>query len=162
MIILVALSVIIVVQFFRFGEKDTEWVNDVNAFIEDKKPFPEEPVSSLAIFQFYYNGSLIHHTSNSLDPLVVKITDILNRASWVIESSENRQFLDELLEDSTYLHAIFRSATSFSTEHNVKAAYFILTNDLNPDLKGTVIMYSFTVYANASEKELYSLREVVK
>lgn len=162
LIILLAISVTIFLLFFRFGEKDTEWVNDINAFIEDKKPFPEEPVPTLAMYQFYYNGKLIHHTSNSSDDFVDKIKDILNRAHWVINSSKNRGLLEEVLESSTFLHVLFRFEMHFSTEFSVHDAYLILDNDINTDLNGTVIMYSFAMYGNNSSKEVYSLREVVK
>jgi len=157
LILLISLSGTIFLIFYRFGDKDTEWVNDINDFIEDKKPFPEEPVPTLAMYQFYYNGSLIHHTSNSSDDFVIAIKNVLNRAYWVINSSENRELLEEVLDSSIYLQVLFRMGRDFGIEQNVMNAFFILKNDKDSDLQGTVITTSYS-----SEKEKYCLREVVK
>ena len=143
--------------FFRFEEKDTEWVNDINDLIEDKKPFPEEPYPPMAMYQFYYNGSLIYQTSNSSNDFVVEISDVINRAYWIINSSESRKLLEEVLESSTYLQVLFRFEKHFRIQSNVVNAFFILENNKNPDLQGTVIINSYN-----SGKEEYSLREVVK
>ena len=70
--------------------------------------------------------------------------------------------MEEVLESSTFLHVLFRFEMHFSTEFSVHDAYLILDNDINTDLNGTVIMYSFAMYGNNSSKEVYSLREVVK
>ncbi len=157
LILLPAIAGTIFLLFYRYGEKDTEWVNVVNVFIEDKKTFPEEPIPTLVMYQFYYNGSLIHHTSNSSDDFVVEISDVLNRAYWVIKSSESRESLEEVLESSTYLQVLFRHGKDFRIQQNVVNAFFILKNDKNPDLQGTVITNSYN-----SGKEEYCLREVVK
>lgn len=148
-------------MFFRFGEKDTSWVDEVNDFIEELKPFPQEPIPTpLSMYQFYLNengsSQLIYHSSSKSDDFVATIRGILNRAHRIINSSRSEEFLDEVLESTKFMQVIFRLGDDFWTDKNVLSAYFILEDNSGKDLEGAVIMYSY----NSGEVE-YSLREIV-
>lgn len=154
-------------MFFRFreidevGEKDTTWVDEIYELVEQHKNFSQESSPTpLSMYRFYIKedvaSELIYHTNNDSDNFVQAIENILNKASWVLNNSENKELMDHVLESSTYLHVNFRLGVDFGAQKNIYDAYFILKNDLNQNFQGAVVIYSYT-----SGREEYSLREVV-
>lgn len=161
-----AISGIISLMLFRFGEKDevrekdTTWVDEIYELVEQHKNFSQESSPTpLSMYRFYIKedgiSELIYHTNNTSDIFVQAIENILNKLSWVLNSSENKELMDDVLESSTYLHVNFRLGVDFGAQ-NICDAYFILKNDLNQNFQGAVVIYSYT-----SGREEYSLRAVV-
>lgn len=146
--------------FFNFGEKDISWIDDVNGFIEEAKPFPEPDLPGMSMYRFYLyeNGSdqLIYCTSLKTN-FVAYIRGLLNQVNSVINSSISEDFLDEIRGANKILMFFFRRYEDFWSIKNVERAYFILEDNINKDLEGTIIIQrAFT------EEGEYSLREIRK
>jgi len=151
--------------FFRSGNRDISWIDDVNDYIEELKPFPQpdssgEPMPvplSMYHFYLYENGSsqLIFHTSKKSNDFVAYMRGLLNKVNRIKNSSVSREFLDEVVGTNKVLMFFFRFDEDFWSVKKVERAFFILEDNLNRDLEGTII-----IRRRITGEGEYSLREI--
>jgi len=164
-LVLVIFSTIFLL-FFRFGERDVSWIDDANGFIDEVKPFFEsDPTESdiplLSMYQFYLyengSGQLIYLTSDKSDIFVAYMRNLLNKVNRIRNSSVSREFLDEVLGKNKVLMLFFRFDEDFWSIKNAERACFILEDNLNKDLEGTII-----IQRKITGEGEFSLREIAK
>ena len=149
----------IVLMFFRCEERDISWIDDVTVFIEELKP--SEPIEScyVSMYQFYLyengNKQIIFCSSNKSDIFVDYVRGLLNKVNRIVNGSVTTNFLDEVLESNKVLEVFFRQGNDFSSVKKVISAYFILEDNTNKNLQGTIIIHSYV-----TKEGEYSLREI--
>lgn len=168
LVLLLVIPITFYLLFFNFGERDISWIDNVNGFIEEAKPFPEPnppgepPTEGMSMYRFYLweNGSdqLIYYTSYKSNNFVAYMRGLLNQVNSVIYSSIGKEFRSEIRGANKVLQFFFRQPEDFeSIGEEVQSAYFVLEDNLNKDLEGTIIIHRYI----SGESE-YSLREIRK
>ena len=162
-VLLLVISGTIFLLFFRFGERDISWIDDVEDFIEEVKPFPEPagpgepPREGMSMYRFflYENGSdqLIYYTSYKSNNFVAYMSGLLNQVNSVIYSSIGKEFRSEIRGTNKVLQFFFRQPEDIESIGEVQSAYFILEDNLNKYLEVTIIIHRYI----SGESE-YSLR----
>ena len=184
-ILLIIISVVLVgaifVAFFGFdlsdGGRDTSWISDVENFIDEVRP--SEPVESwgMGLFGYYftlldYGGTeLLYHVTdehNTNDSFVLYLQNLIYKANNVLNSSVDEEFAEEIFLNNRVLKVNF--GTNFEETVGQETskftyAWFILEDNLNKNLKGTIIIKQDTHPEGTSirnwETEI-TLREIIK
>lgn len=125
-------------------DRDISWIENVNELIEELKPFPEYDSipypRSFYLFHLYENGTgqLIWHggTTDSVSYL----KSLLNQVNYNINASITSEFKDKILISNKVLRFEFRFYEDFQSVKTVQIAYFVLNDNLNLGLKGTIII----------------------
>jgi len=128
------------------GERDISWIENVNEFIEELKPFPDpDPLGkpyprSPNLFHMYENETwqLIWHggTTDS----VIYLKSLLNQVNNKINGSVTWDFIDKILTSNNVLRLEFRFDEDFRSVKTVQNAYFVLDDNLNMSMKGAIII----------------------
>ena len=132
------------------GERDISWIDTVNDFIEEVKP--SEPIETWITitgyrFSLHENGTqqILYHVYNefkSKDDFVSYMRNLLYKVNNIINSSINGELFSEILEKNKVLQVDFGTDTgeTFWKTNAYTVAWFILEDNINKDLEGTIII----------------------
>jgi hypothetical protein len=133
LVLLLVIPITFYLLFFNFGERDISWIDNVNGFIEEAKPFPEPnppgkpPTEGMSMYRFYLheNGSdqLIYYASLQSNDFVAYMRSLLNQVNSVINSSIGKEFSSEIRGANKVLEFFFRHAEDFQSVENVEVAF---------------------------------------
>jgi len=101
------------------------------------------------------SSQLIFHTSKKSNDFVAYMRGLLNKVNRIKNSSVSREFLDEVVGTNKVLMFFFRFDEDFWSVKKVERAFFILEDNLNRDLEGTII-----IRRRITGEGEYSLREI--
>ena len=181
LIFIVVLVGAIFVAFFGFnlsdGGRDTSWISDVENFIDDVRP--SDPIESfgMGLYGYYFtlrnNGEveLLYHVMdehNTNDSFVLYLQNLIYKANNVLNSSVGEEFREEIFRNNRVLNVNFGTNFEETVGQETSTftyAWFILEDNLNKNLKGTIIIKQDTHPEGTSirnwETEI-TLREIIK
>ncbi len=180
LVIAVLLFGTVFVAFFGFSlsekERDISWIDDVENFIEEVRP--SEPIESwgMGFYGYYFtlsdNGEaeLLYHVTdegNTNDNFVLYMENLIYKANNVLNNSVDEEFIEEISQNTKFLTVNFGTYFGETAEQETSiftSAWFILEDNINKNLKGTIILIQDTHPEGTSlhnwEKEI-TLREIV-
>lgn len=154
-LVIVALLVGAVFVAFGFdwsgGGRDISWIDDVEDFIVEVRP--SEPVESwgLGLYGYYFTlwdnneTELLYHvtdTGNTNDSFVLYMENLICQSNNVLNTSIDEEFA-EVFENNRVLTVNFLSYFEETIDNktgNITYAWFILDDNLNKNLKGTILL----------------------
>ena len=154
LVIGVLLAGTVFVAFFGFdlseGERDVSWISNVEDFIVEVRP--PEPIESwgMGIYGYYFTlqdkgeSELLYHVmdeGNTNDSFVRYLQNILCKTNNTFNSSVDEEFAEEIFLNNRLLQVYSTSdLATFEQETTVNSAWFILKDNLNKNLKGTILI----------------------
>jgi len=170
-----------VVAFFGFGmtngERDVSWVGDVEDFIVEVRP--SEPVESwgMGLFGYYFTlrdkgeAELLYHVTdkgNTNDSFVIYLENLICKSNNILNISVDEEFTEEIFQNNRVLTVNFLTYFNETSELETSTftyAWFILEDNLNKNLKGTILLSQDTHPEGTSPHNWETektLREVTK
>ena len=151
------------------GERDVSWIDNVEDIIEEVKP--SEPIEHWVTiggyrFSLYENGNsqILYHVIDdflSSDSFVAYMRGLMHKINNIINSSVSNELFTEILEKNKVLQVDFGTDTGeiFWQKNAYTVAWFILEDNLNKDLEGTIFINQ-QIYPTWKTEE--TLREIRK
>lgn len=153
-------------------ERDVSWMADVESFIEDVKP--SEPIEHWvsidgARFSLIENGSnqILYHvhyddkTGETDDNFVTYMMGLVHKINSEVNNSVSNDLFNEILEQNKVLKVDFGtdSREIFWQVNAHTVAWFILEDNLNKNLEGTIIIKQQKIPSGTQELTLREIRK---
>ena len=140
--VIVTLATTLAVSY-SIAERDISWISQVENWIkeENREPDREYIPMMLSAFFLYTNGEkqffrlYSHHNFSSY------IRGLVNDVDRRIDYLSMQFFLDEILTKNKVLEFTGRFPFDFGLLNKYRAAFFILEDNLDMNLEGTIIIF---------------------
>ena len=160
LIFIVVLVGAIFVAFFGVdlsdGGRDTLWISDVENFIVEVRP--SEPVESwgMGLYGYYFTlwdkgeAELLYHVTdngNTNDSFVLYLENLIYESNNILNISVDEEFAEEIFQNNRVLTVNFLTYFNETSELETSTftyAWFILEDNLNKNLKGTILLIQDT------------------
>ena len=162
-VVLILILVVVAASMFAFfgfgmtnGGRDVSWVGDVEDFIVEVRP--SEPVESwgMGFFGYYFTlwdkgeAELLYHVTdngNTNDSFVLYLENLIYESNNILNISVDEEFAEEIFQNNRVLTVNFLTYFNETSELETSTftyAWFILEDNLNKNLKGTILLIQDT------------------
>jgi hypothetical protein len=146
----IVLSTLVLVSSFFFVPRSTSWIGEVENKIREENWEPDREYIPLMLdaFFLYENGEEEFFYLYSHHEFVSYIIQLENKVNRKINNSITEEFLDEVLASNKVLQHNLRLMIPFRFYEYYENSYFILEDNLEMGLEGTIIFQhsSFNPY----------------
>ncbi len=168
-VVIASFSLIFVLSGLSEKERDFSWIAEVESFIEDVKP--SEPIENWITvsgyrFSLIENGTqqILYHVIDdfkSNDEFVSYIRNLMYNINNIVDSSVDEVRFNEIIEQNKVLQVDFGTDTgeTFWQTNVHTVAWFILEDNLNQNLEGTIFIKQQTIPSGNQELTLREIRK---
>ena len=147
---LILCAIVLVANYFT-ATRDISWIGEVEDFIKKEDWVPDSeyvPMQDWAFFLYENETEQYFYLTNQKE-FISYINIILNRINRQVEDSISEDLLDEILATGKVLELVHRFPTNsfgwiptneFDWKIDYRIAYFVLDDNLDTGLKGTMIV----------------------
>jgi len=124
---------------------DYSWVNDVNQFLEESKPYPNpsEINIMLSSYQLYLGqneSTQLILWANQNHAFYSYLKDLILQVNQQRNASITQDTLNQILSSSKVAFLDYRFPEDIGIFTDIQNAYFILESNMDKELQGTIII----------------------
>jgi hypothetical protein len=149
-----ALSVVLtLISLFTIGvlqppnqnqnEIDTSWISELEEYLNEAQPYPPPPsdwdLSSYYVYLFEDGKEYLVEYSGDETNLVTFLEDLIDKADVKIGATISEGFVNRITASDKVASLTYRFP-SFAPSSQLKKAWFILQDNLNEGLTGTMVL----------------------